>query len=90
MFQELKFKTYDQHLEIQVIELTAGGNNMKLVNTYLPPSSSCDAGYKTSINELLELEDCVIVGDFNAHSLLWQSKSPKDTRRNNTGSERDL
>ena len=68
LFQELNLKTSDKHLEVQAIELTAGVNDIKLVNTYIPPSSSCDAGYKTSISKLLELEDCIIVGDFNAHN----------------------
>ena len=37
-----------------------------------------------------ELEDCIIVGDFNAHSPLWHSKLPEDTGGNNIASEIDL
>ena len=60
------------------------------MNTYIPTSCSFDAGYKTSIGKLLELEDCIIVGDFNAHSFLWHSKLPEDTRSNNIASAIDL
>ena len=67
--------------------LTRGGNNIKQVNTYIQISSSCDARYKTSIIKLHELEGCIIVGDFNAHSLLWHSKLPEDTRGNKIASE---
>ena len=62
----------------QDIELCASGNNIKQVNAYIPPLSSCDAGYKTSISKLTELDDCIFVGDFSAHSPLWNSKLPED------------
>ena len=54
MFQEVELKTSDKNLQIQALELTTGGNNIKLLNTYIPPSSSSDAGYARSISELLE------------------------------------
>ena len=90
LFQELKLRTSDKHLEDQAIEITAGGNNIKLVNTYIPPLSSCDAGYQTSISKLLELDDFINFGDLYAHSPLWHSKLPDDTRGNDIASEIDL
>ena len=58
------------------VELTAVCNKIKLMNTYIPPSSSCYAGYKTSVSKLLELDYSIIVGDFRAHKPLWHSKLP--------------
>ena len=74
LFQEIKLKTSDIHIEVRVIELTSdlnsGGNNIKLVNTYIPLSSSCDAEFSASISKLIELDICIIVGDFIADSPL--------------------
>ena len=53
-------------------------------------SSICDAGYKTSISKLVELDDCIIVDNFNASSPLGHSKLPEDTRDNSIASELDL
>ena len=85
-FQEIR--SSDKHLEVQAIEFTAVGHNIKLVNTYIPPSSSCDAGYNKSISKLLELDEC-IVSDFNAQSPLWHWKLTED-RGNNGASKINL
>ena len=90
LFQAFNHKSSDKHQEVHAIELNEGGNNIKLVNTYIPPSSSFSTGCKTSISKLLELDDCIIVGEFNALSPLWYSKLPEDTIRNNIASEIDL
>ena len=79
--------TSDRHLGEKSMEPTAGSNNIKLVHTYIPPLSSGDAGYKTSINKLLELDDCIIVGDFNTHSSLLHSRLPEHSRGNDIASE---
>ena len=42
------------------------------------------------ISKLLELDDCIIVGEFNALSPLWYSKLREDTIRKNIASEIDL
>ena len=73
LYQEFKLKTSDKHLEVHARELIGGGYNIKLLNDYIPPSSSCDAGYKRSISNLLEFDVCIFFGSFNAHSPLWHS-----------------
>ena len=55
----------DKHLEVQGIKVTLGETNVNIINTYIPPSSSCDSNYTASISNLLKLEDSIIVGDFN-------------------------
>ena len=88
MFQEIHLKTSDKHLDIKAIELAAGGDNIKLVNTNIPPLSNSDAGYKTTISKLPD--DSIFHVDFNAHSPLWYSTQPEDTREKNIGNEIDL
>ena len=87
LFGELKLKTSDIHLGIEAVELNTNGKNMKLVDTYKPPLSSCDSGYKTSISKLLELNDCIAVSEFNARSPLRHSKLLEDTRGNKIAHE---
>ena len=57
----------DKHLEVQGIKVTLGETNINIINTYIPPSSSCDSNYTASISNLLKLEDSIIVGDFTMH-----------------------
>ena len=52
LFQEFNLKSSDKHQEVYAIELNEGGNNIKLVNTYIPPLSSFGTGCKTSVNYL--------------------------------------
>ena len=90
LIHKIKIKSSDKHLEVRAIELTAGGNYIKPVNTYIPTTSSCDAEYKTWIGKLIELDDCILVGDFNAHRRPWRSKQPEGTGGSNIASEIDL
>ena len=60
----LNTKNDDKHLEVQGIKVTQGETNNNRINTYIPPSSSCDSNYTASISNLLKLEDSIIVGDF--------------------------
>ena len=78
---QLDFKG-DPHIEAVGIEIQTQRNNenVKIVNLYIPPSSSCNPGYQANINHLLELENAVILGDFNAHHCLWNSSAEPDKR----------
>ena len=79
----------DKHLEVQGIKVTLGETNVNIINTYIPPSSSCDSNYTASISSLLKLEDSIIVADFNAHHSLWHSILQADTRGNIIANEID-
>ena len=61
-----------EYLAIQVEDL-------KLINVYIPPGSSCSAGYKPSLNSVFPDGDAIIMGDLNAHDNLWHS-SIQDAR----------
>ncbi|KAI5727897.1 hypothetical protein M8J77_008348 [Diaphorina citri] len=70
----------DTFLEQQAIAIKSGQTKITLVNIYIPPTSSCDAGYHANIEHLLELEDTILLGDFNAHHDLWDPYLPADQR----------
>lgn len=70
----------DVTIEQQGITVIMGTDRMCLVNLYIPPSSSCPPGYKANINHLLQLKQCLILGDVNAHHQAWYSSIPDDPR----------
>ena len=70
---------YDPHLEELAIEAEIVNTKLIISNIYIPPTSSCSNGYKSSIEHLLTTKDSLILGDFNAHHPSWYSGST-DTR----------
>ena len=58
------------------IELT----ELKIVNVYIPPASSCPANFAPALGKIFDLKDAIIGGNFNAHSRLWNSGLPEDRR----------
>ena len=75
MFQTLPDPPADPHLEYQAIQV----NKLKIINMYIPPSSSCSPGYSPSLTPYLNDDDLLILGDMNAHDPLWFSPI-SDTR----------
>ena len=65
----------DKHLEFQGIKIS--GNQFH--NIYIPPASSCEAGYVPNITPFLPNDDGYLLGDINAHDPLWSS-SIQDAR----------
>ena len=59
----------DPHLETLGIKV----DDISILNVYLPPVSSCSQGYVPDFSNILNLNDAVILGDFNAHDVLWHS-----------------
>lgn len=70
----------DQTFEQLGITVTMGTDVLHLVNVYIPPVSSCPSGYIADISHLLELNDCIILGDMNAHHNSWDTYVPENTR----------
>lgn len=70
----------DNHLEQMGIKLISGNSDISIMNLYIPPSSSCESGYAANIDHLLNMNDCLIVGDINAHNDLWFSDIQSDSR----------
>ncbi|KAI8116095.1 hypothetical protein CVS40_11781 [Lucilia cuprina] len=52
------------------------------MNVYIPPVSSIGASYHPSISHLLQGDNRIILGDFNAHHESWYSQLPNDPRGN--------
>ena len=76
-FTKLPSPVDDNTTETQLIEV--GG--IKIVNTYIPPVTSCPANYKPDFNNLFPAGEALVLGDFNAHDKLWNS-SIEDDRGN--------
>ena len=69
------------------VDLKIDDENLRIVNVYIPPASSCSTtGYNPSITHLLTNQDSLIVGDFNTHDPLWSS-SLQDTRGSHLSNE---
>ena len=78
----------DQHLEVQQVIIEQSNSQLSITNVYIPPTSSCDSGYQPSISHLLRGDDALVLGDFNAHHVLWHSVTP-DARGNSLADEID-
>ena len=68
-FQRINNTTNDDHLEYLAIKI----GDTTIANIYIPPTSSCAPNYSPNIDNLLQLENALILGDFNAHDTLWHS-----------------
>ena len=65
----------EPHLEELTITTTLGDTELIINNVYIPPASSCAAGYVPSMDRLMMTTDTLILGDFNAHHSAWYSHS---------------
>ena len=72
----------DLHLEELTISAKLGNTELIISNIYIPPTSSCTAGYQPSIDHLMTTPDTLILGDFNTHHSSWHATST-DTRGKN-------
>ena len=81
-FQALPSPLVNEQIESQIIKV----NSTKIVNIYIPPSSSCTPGFEPTIAPLLPDGDAIITGDFNAHDQLWNS-TLQDSRGANLAEE---
>ncbi|XP_018025718.1 uncharacterized protein LOC108681219, partial [Hyalella azteca] len=64
----------DTTMEAMAISIPLNGSPLRIINVYIPPASSCPAGYSPELSDIVSLPgDCLIVGDFNAHHPSWFS-----------------
>ena len=57
----------EPHMEELSIQAKLENTKLIISNVYIPPASSCNNGYQSSIEHLLTTPDTLILGDFNAH-----------------------
>ena len=70
----------DPHLEHLAATITIDGAELRVVNIYILPTSSCSADYQPDLLTLFSsTNDTLIMGDFNAHDAAWFS-STSDSR----------
>ena len=82
-------KNDDDHAEVQAIVIPYKDQQLTLINTYIPPSSSCSPGYSATLSNLLSGTATIIVGDMNAHNSLWFSSLSADSRGDKFAEEID-
>ena len=68
-FTPLPAPLNDDTTESQAIEI----GNLTIVNTYIPPSTSCPNNYLPNFQSLFPSTEALVLGDFNAHDKLWHS-----------------
>ena len=61
--------------EALAVTASLGGKSFRIINIYIPPASSCPAGYAPDFADLLSFagDDALVLGDFNAHHSSWFS-----------------
>ena len=64
----------DPHLEYLGIRVA----DLSIINVYIPPTSSCQANYLPDLTTILQYDNSIILGDFNAHDTLWHSTIQDD------------
>ena len=53
---------------------------IEVINVYIPPPNSTGQTIDFSVDHVPHSDRCIITGDFNAHSPLWDSRQPPDQR----------
>ena len=67
--------------EVMTFRTKLGRNKwLQLSNVYVPPPTHCHTEVKLASTIIPTSEDCIIVGDFNAHSPVWDHHFPPDNR----------
>ena len=71
----------DRHLEQKAFPLRCPNRQQLHIHIYIPPGSSCSAGYYTLTAHLLSNNEMsLIVGDINAHHSRWDTNTKEDER----------
>ena len=69
LFERLPEVSDDPFIENISIKI----DGITITNIYIPPESSCPNTFNPSISPLLNSDNSIILGDFNAHDSLWCS-----------------
>ena len=89
-YREIKIDSLfptDPHLEHQSVVVEVEGAELRVINIYIPPTSSCQPGYAPNLIPLFStIDDTLIAGDFNAHDPAWYSNTT-DTRAAERGEQ---
>ena len=81
IFERVAYKTRDS-TEVMSFRVKLSKNKwIQLTNVYAPPASSYTSqSVKVATSIILVTNDSLIVGDFNAHSPVWDNSLPVDPR----------
>ena len=67
LFEKLPKISDDPFIENISIKI----DDIKIMNLYIPPASSCPNDFDPTLNNILNHTDSIILGDINAHDSLW-------------------
>ena len=70
----------DNIIEVMSISIKTEETEIEIANVYIPPVNSIGKHYHPSITHLLQRENRIILGDFNANHESWYSLLPNDQR----------
>ena len=86
--EDLHFATWDtsslfpgdHSAEVLGTEVHLGGLPLRVANIYIPPCTSCPAGYQTKFDSLFNSSsnNTILLGDLNAHHPSWYSATNDD------------
>ena len=76
----------DGTMECMGNKVDHNNTSFRVINYYIPPTSSCPEGYSASTEPLLKTDNTLVLGDANAHDPLWHSPLV-DTRGNKLAGE---
>ena len=80
IFERISYKTRSS-TEVMTFRVKLGRNKwLQLTNVYAPPSTHCHEICKIATEIIPTSDNSLIVGDFNAHSPVWDSDFPLDQR----------
>jgi hypothetical protein len=71
---------HTEHLAVDIHTNNTDTRSLRIHNVYIPPCSSCGAGYCPNITTILQGDDYTVLGDFNAHNSLWDQQATEDAR----------
>ena len=76
----LELDSSDPYMECMGVAVKCGTAEVEVLNVYIPPLNSCAPRYLPDISHLLEGNNRLVLGDFNAHHEFWHSILGKDQR----------
>ena len=80
IFERIGYSTRSS-TEVMTFRVKLGKNKwLNLTNVYAPPPTHCHEDCKVVTNIIPTSENCIIVGDFNSHSPVWDRDFTTDKR----------
>ena len=80
---DMSVKSNKTATEVLGLKIKCQKRWLEIVNVYCPPQNSLGQEINLATDIIPTSDNSIIVGDFNAHSLAWDSTQPEDDRGEN-------